>query len=776
MAINFTPEQQKVIELRKRNILVSAAAGSGKTAVLVERIIRMITDEKHPVDIDRLLIVTFTNAAAAEMRERISLAIDRCLGENPYNLHLQKQASLLHNAQITTIDSFCLFIIRNNFNEIGLDPAFRVADEGEVRLLCQDVMRDFLEEQYQGKNPAFTQCVEYFTGGSNDKLLEEHIRRLYEFSMSCPWPEEWLSQCAEDYRITDAAELEDTYWCKYLLNYIQMTVRECKEKLETALRIVKRPDGPYMYGQVLENECEMLNCVLNSDGLQAYYEAFETISFGRLPSKKDDTVNPACRERVQKIRGEVKKQLEELRALFLNLSLKKAAERMQMAAPHVETLTRLVLAYKMRLDETKRRENIIDFHDMEHFALNILLKKTEQGEVVPSGAALEYRQFFEEILIDEYQDSNMVQELLLKSISGEEDGKYNRFMVGDVKQSIYKFRLARPELFMEKYNSYSREDSLCQRIDLHKNFRSRPEVLASVNDLFGQIMGEQLGGVEYDEEAALYPGAVFPEPPKAGISEAEMAEAKLPETPISDSDAPYSFSYNTEYLVIGKDDASPFSAREQEALVIAGKIKALYRRFQVTDKGTGKLRPVRYSDMVILLRTTAGWAEEFKGVLEREGIPAYVSSRTGYFQAAEIKALLQLLRVIDNPLQDIPLYGALKSFFGGFSEEEIARIRNGGEETCAEEGEEDKKPENGNGKERVKKLLYENLVSCEGALGERGRAFLDMVSRYRQKTAYTPIHRLIQEIIADTGYLDYVLAHPGGEQRRARKGPMWKCS
>ncbi len=767
MAINFTPEQQKVIELRKRNILVSAAAGSGKTAVLVERIIRMITDEKHPVDIDRLLIVTFTNAAAAEMRERISLAIDRCLGENPYNLHLQKQASLLHNAQITTIDSFCLFIIRNNFNEIGLDPAFRVADEGEVKLLCQDVMRDFLEEQYQGKNPAFTQCVEYFTGGSNDKLLEEHIRRLYEFSMSCPWPEEWLSQCTEDYRITDAAELEDTYWCKYLLNYIQMTVRECKEKLETALRIVKRPDGPYMYGQVLENECEMLNRVLNSDGMQAYYEAFETISFGRLPSKKDDTVNPACRERVQKIRGEVKKQLEELRGLFLNLSLKKAAERMQMAAPHVETLTRLVLAYKMRLDETKRRENIIDFHDMEHFALNILLKKTEQGEVVPSGAALEYRQFFEEILIDEYQDSNMVQELLLKSISGEEDGKYNRFMVGDVKQSIYKFRLARPELFMEKYISYSREDSLCQRIDLHKNFRSRPEVLASVNDLFGQIMGEQLGGVEYDEEAALYPGAVFPEPRKAGISEAEMAEAKLPETPISDSDAPYSFSYNTEYLVIGKDDASPFSAREQEALVIAGKIKALYRRFQVTDKGTGKLRPVRYSDMVILLRTTAGWAEEFKGVLEREGIPAYVSSRTGYFQAAEIKALLQLLRVIDNPLQDIPLYGALKSFFGGFSEEEIARIRNGGEEICAEEGEEDKKPENGNGKGRVKKLLYENLVSCEGALGERVRAFLDMVSHYRQKTAYTPIHRLIQEIIADTGYLDYVLAHPGGEQRRA---------
>ncbi|MCM1135353.1 MAG: helicase-exonuclease AddAB subunit AddA [Clostridium sp.] len=735
MAIKFTPEQQKVIELRDRNILVSAAAGSGKTAVLVERIIRRITDKENPVDIDRLLIVTFTNAAAAEMRERISQAIDRQLEAEPGSIHLQKQASLLHNAQITTIDSFCLFVIRNNFNEIGLDPGFRVADEGEMRLLTQDVMRDFLEEQYQEKNPAFADCVEYFTGGSNDKLLEEYIAKLYEFSMSCPWPEEWLLQRKEDYRIADIGALEAAPWVQYLLSYMGTVLEECKSSLETAVKVAERPDGPYMYGPVLESEIKMLNRVLSSKSFGEYYEAFETIAFGRLPSKKDDSVNPLCREKVQKLRNGVKKQLEELREMALRLSPAQVLERMQKASPFVETLLELVLSYKKELDAKKRRENIIDFYDMEHFALNILLKKTESGEAVPSSAALEYRQFFEEILIDEYQDSNMVQELLLKSISGEDAERYNRFMVGDVKQSIYKFRLARPELFMEKYACYSKEDSKCQRIDLHKNFRSRPQVLDSVNDLFSQIMGQRLGGVEYDEEAALYPGADYPE------GEEENLEKKTS-------------PYETEYLIIGKEEDSSLTVREQEAAVIARRIKELYRTLQVTDKESGRLRPVRYGDIVILLRTNAGWAEEFKKALEREGIPAYMSSQTGYFQAVEIKALLQFLRVIDNPLQDIPLYGTLKSFFGGFSQEEIALIR-------GESGDSKGKKSHG------KLLLYESLMAHEGILKEKIKAFLDKVNRYRRKTAYTPVHKLIQEILWDSGYLNYVLACPGGEQRRA---------
>ncbi len=720
MAMHFTPEQQKVIELRDRNILVSAAAGSGKTAVLVERIIRMITDPERPVDVDRLLVVTFTNAAAAEMRERIALAISRRLEEEPENLHLQKQASLLHNAQITTIDSFCLFVIRNNFNDIGLDPGFRVADEGELRLLKQDVMTELLEEKYQEKDPAFTDCVEYFTGGSNDRLLEEYIGKLYDFSMSYPWPEEWLVQCMSDYKISSVIELEKSEWCRYLVDYIRRSVGECADRMKQAVDMAQRPDGPYMYGEVLERELEMLEELGGHNSIQEFYEAFEKVSFGRLPGKKDDSVNPVCKERVQDLRKGIKKLLEEIKTAYLCLSPQQAAERMEKAAPQVETLLSLVLLYKKKLDERKRRDNMIDFHDMEHFALNILLRRDEEGELLPSQAALEYRAYFAEILIDEYQDSNLVQELLLKSISGEDEGKFNRFMVGDVKQSIYKFRLARPELFMEKYNCYSKQDGFCQRIDLHKNFRSRRQVLESVNALFARIMGQSLGGVEYDEEAALYPGASYPEENREGV-------------------------FDTEYLLIGREEGSSLSSKEQEGVAIAGRIRELYGNFQVTDPETGKLRPVRYSDMVILLRTTAGWAEAFQRILEKEGIPTYMSKRTGYFQAVEVKVLMQYLKVIDNPLQDIPFYGTMKSFFGGFSQEEISEIR--AKDTGA--------------------FLYDLLVSYEGPLTEKVQGFLGRLSRYRQKTAYTPIHKLIQEILSDTGYLDYVTAYPGGEQRRA---------
>lgn len=723
MAAKFTPEQQKAIDLRDRNILVCAAAGSGKTAVLVQRIISLVTDQTSPVDIDRLLVVTFTNAAAAEMRERIGIALGKALDKEPENVHLQKQLSLLHNAQITTIDSFCLFLIRNNFNDIGLDPGFRIADEGELTLLKQDVLAELLEEQYQESRPEFLNCVEYFAGSSNDRMLEEYLSRLYEFSMSYPWPEDWISQCGEEYKISNVTEMEDTAWCRFLVSYIRRMTEECKRDMEEAANICLRPEGPYMYGELLEKENEMLGSLLNAESLSDFSARFETISFGRLPSKKDDTVDLLLRERVQQIRKNIKKRLEDIRSTYFALSPQQAVERMQKASGAVSELLSLVLSYKTRLDERKRRDNIIDFHDMEHFALHILLERGADGEILPSPAAREYRQHFKEILIDEYQDSNLVQELILKSISGEEEGKHNRFMVGDVKQSIYRFRLARPELFMEKYECYSTEDAPCQRVDLHKNFRSRHQVLDSVNAVFSQIMGKGLGGVEYDEEAALYPGAEFPEIDGEG------------------SEDPYS----TEYLVIGKDEASSLTVREQEAAAIAQKIRKLYGTFQVTDRESGKLRPVRYRDMAILLRTTAGWAEEFKRMLEKEGIPVYVASRTGYFQTAEIKVLLQILHVIDNPYQDIPLYGTMKSFFGNFTQDEIAEIR----------------------AENKEAPLYEILRDYQGEYKEKVQDFLKNITRYRKKTSYTPIHKLIQEILTDTGYLDYVTARPGGEQRRA---------
>lgn len=724
MAVVFTPEQQKVIDLRGRNILVSAAAGSGKTAVLVERIIQMITDEKEPTDIDRLLVVTFTSAAASEMRERISQAIDRKLEQEPENEHLQKQAALLHNAKITTIDSFCLFIIRNNFNDIGLDPGFRVADEGELRLMKQDVLSDLLERKYGEKDEDFLNCVEYFTGGSSDKQLEEYIERLYEFSMSHPWPEEWIRERKKDYEITDVTDLEESSFCKYLVDYVRVCLKECSESLSQAVSLTLKPEGPYFYGELLEKEQEMLAKASEKESFAGLAGAFDAMSFGRLPAKKDDSVDVSCRERVKQIRNDVKKQVEGIKENYFQLSKEQICDRMRMAEKPVKTLMDLVLSFMDMLNEKKRAENIIDFHDMEHFALNILLKKNEDsGEYEATPAAKEYREYFREILIDEYQDSNLVQELLLKSISGEDEERFNRFMVGDVKQSIYKFRLARPELFIEKYNCYTKVDSVRQRIDLHKNFRSRKEVIDSVNTLFAKTMGKNFGGIEYDDDAALYPGAVYPE-----------------------------YDGNrTETILIKQDKESRLSKREQEALVVAERIQKLVREFQVTDPGTGKLRPVKYSDIVVLLRTTSGWAEDFKGIFEKEGIPSYVSLRTGYFKAAEVRELLQLLHVLDNPLQDIPFFGAMRSFFGGFSEEEIALIRSGGKKGS---------------------FLYEDLkeyalANTEGEIKSKINKFLTCLENWRALSVYTPIHRLIQEILTETGYLEYVSAKPGGEQRRA---------
>lgn len=755
MAVTFTKEQQQVIDTRNRNLLVSAAAGSGKTAVLVERIIQMILNKEHPVDIDRLLVVTFTNAAAAEMRERIRQAIDRELAVDPFNGHLQKQAALLHKAQITTIDSFCLFVIRNHFHEIGLDPGFRVADEGELKLLQQDTLNELLEQEYDAADPKFLECVEYFTGGSNDQLLIQYIEKLYDFAESYPWPEDWLLGCMEDYKIADVEELNGTQWCRYLTSHVRFMLEELAGKLRQACRLAERPAGPYMYGELLEKEAEMLGQASKKETYQEQYEVMEKITFGRLPSKKDDSVDPALRTMAQQLRNEVKKQIEKLKGDFLLRSPKQTLAQMQRAYPMVEELVSLVLTYERMLTQKKREANIIDFGDMEHLALQILLTR-EDGELVPTRAAKEYRECFDEILIDEYQDSNLVQEYLLTAVSGEQDGRNNRFMVGDVKQSIYKFRLARPELFMEKYHTYTKEESDCQRIDLHKNFRSRREVLEGVNALFQKIMGQELGGIVYDEDAALYEGASYPE----------------------------NNGNETEYLLFTQEEESGESVRSFEARAIAAKIRTLYQNFQVTDKETGALRPVQYRDMVILLRTNSGWAEEFKETLQKEGIPAYVSLRTGYFEASEIRELLQFLHVIDNPRQDIPLYGTLKSYFGGFSEEEIARIRVSATEKkiAGEDSADNETAGKGatdneiTGKDALEEAavtgnlpaaLIDQLRAYDGELKEKIADFLAVLDHYRKMSVYTPIHKLLEALIYTTGYFQYVTARPGGEQRRA---------
>lgn len=802
MGMKFTPEQQRVIELHNSNILVSAAAGSGKTAVLVERIIRMICDGEHPADIDRLLIVTFTNAAAAEMRERIAAGITARLETDPGNEHIQKQSALLHNAQITTIDSFSLFLIRNHFNEIGLNPDFRVADEGEIKLLQQEVLAQLLEDAYAGNfvpeealtsregygnegtvpemeaPEQFHACVEYFCPGGRESVLEQHILNLSRYAGSFPWPAEWLEERKNDYAAGDMEALVHSDYGQYLTERVNRTVEGCLEKLREVKRLCELPDGPYMYGELTEAEIEQLERLTSCKDLEEQAAKVPTVTFGRLPSKKDDSVDPAKRELAKAIRNSVKDTLSDLSESYFKTPLELAVEQGKACREPLRMLLDLVLEFDRRLLAAKQERHLIDFSDMEHYALQILLKreKVEESDgtgtdrtetkyrIVPSDVAMEYRQYFQEILIDEYQDSNLVQEYLLSAISGEEEGRYNRFMVGDVKQSIYKFRLARPELFLEKYDTYQETGDLC-RIDLAKNFRSRIQVVDAVNDVFSRIMSREIGGIAYDDKAALYPGAVYPaqEDPAYG---SELLLIRKPEKGEREESGIGEQHAEGAGVLVDYDNV-----RQLEALAIAARIKQLKGSLQVMEKSTGELRPVRYSDMVILLRTTSGWDEEFKKILEQQGIPVYITSKTGYFGALEVQELLQFLRVLDNPRQDIPLFGVMQSVFGGFTQEEIAQIRSGGE-----------------GHSRKRMTLYEALKEVaqsgrtveegeeisagesageEAELSQKADTFLQRIGHYRDLTPFTSIRDLLQRILDDYDYLNYVTALPAGSKRRA---------
>lgn len=783
MGMKFTPEQQRVIELHNSNILVSAAAGSGKTAVLVERIIRMICDGEHPADIDRLLIVTFTNAAAAEMRERIAAGITARLEADPGNEHIQKQSALLHNAQITTIDSFSLFLIRNHFNEIGLDPDFRVADEGEIKLLQQEVLAQLLEDAYAGQfvpeaPEQFHACVEYFCPGGRESVLEQHILNLSRYAGSFPWPAEWLEERKNDYAAGDMEALVHSDYGQYLTERVNRTVEGCLEKLREVKRLCELPDGPYMYGELTEAEIEQLERLTSCKDLEEQAAKIPAVTFARLPSKKDDSVDPAKRELAKAIRNSVKDTLSDLSESYFKTPLELAVEQGKACREPLRMLLDLVLEFDRRLLAAKQERHLIDFSDMEHYALQILLKreKVEESDgtgtdrtetkyrIVPSDVAMEYRQYFQEILIDEYQDSNLVQEYLLSAISGEEEGRYNRFMVGDVKQSIYKFRLARPELFLEKYDTYQETGDLC-RIDLAKNFRSRIQVVDAVNGVFSRIMSREIGGIAYDDKAALYPGAVYPaqEDPAYG---SELLLIRKPEKGEREESGIGEQHAEGAGVLVDYDNV-----RQLEALAIAARIKQLKGSLQVMEKSTGELRPVRYSDMVILLRTTSGWDEEFKKILEQQGIPVYITSKTGYFGALEVQELLQFLRVLDNPRQDIPLFGVMQSVFGGFTQEEIAQIRSGGE-----------------GHSRKRMTLYEALKEVaqsgrtveegeeisagesageEAELSQKADTFLQRIGHYRDLTPFTSIRDLLQRILDDYDYLNYVTALPAGSKRRA---------
>ncbi len=769
----WTPEQRQVIELRDRELLVSAAAGSGKTATLVQRIIERITDPKRPTDIDRLLVVTFTRAAASEMRERIGAALEEKLLERPGNDHLQRQALLLHSARITTIDSFCLSVIQNYFHDIDLDPVFRVADEEELTLLRREAVQEILEEEYGQENEDFLSFAACYGGKHQDARLEEYILRLARFAESCPWPEPWLEDMAEQLA---EGSMADSAWLRRLEELVRLCVSECLELTRTAAGLCSRElQGPYVYLDALEADREFLEELAACASYREMLDVFDRLEFKALSRKSMPDCPPENKERVKALREQVKECLKELKGDYFFQCYEEMEGDWRHSAIPARVLIRLTLAFRARLAEKKSEKHLLDFSDVEHFALDILaervpqeerrsdgagqIKAEENGETMSLGgipgsfcakarpAALELRRQYDEIMIDEYQDSNEVQETILRSISRAEEGRPNIFMVGDVKQSIYRFRMAKPELFLQKYNTYLKEDGLFQRIDLHRNFRSRAEVLESVNDLFYKIMGERLGQIEYDKEAALYAGAEYAARDNEAMdNQTELLLLYAEENRAQEEEE------EDQSLTGGQEAAAEYTEKEREALLAARKIRELVAGgFTVQKKAAGggnALAPCEYRDIVILLRTMSGWSEVFAQVLAAQGIPVVSDTQKGYFDTLEIKWLLNYLRCLDNPLQDIPFSGVLLSPFAGLGTNELALLRSG----CKN-------------RPLYESVLFYELQGEQEALREKLRLFLSVFRELRARSRILTVPELLTELYDRTGYDSFIAAMPAGAQR-----------
>lgn len=741
MAVSWTEDQKKAIDQSEKNILVSAAAGSGKTAVLVERILRIVTDPVHPVDVDRLLIVTFTRAAAAEMKDRIGKALEARLQAEPDNEHLQKQGILLHHAQISTIHGFCTYVIQNYFHQIGLDPGYRIAEDSELAMMKREVLEEILEEEYTKGTGGFLHFIESFAPGRNDRAVEDLILRLYEFSISDPDPEGWLENCAALYEIASEEELSDSSWMQDGIAEGRALLADVIDRIQENLELAMETGGPYEYIPQVEADLQLATDLLAKDSYAELVKGFSELKHPALSRKKMAGVDEALKTLVKSNRDEYKDALKKIGEQYFALPVSVILDELENCRANASELVRLTRLFSDAFSERKRKSNVLDFSDLEHFALQILLEKDEKGWKRRS-AAVELSGQFHEIMIDEYQDSNFVQEALLKAVSGEEEGRFNRFMVGDIKQSIYGFRQAKPELFLEKYHTYGGEEDCC-RIDLKQNFRSRREVLSTANALFQRLMVPSLGGIEYDDAAALHLGFNYPETPVGNCdTEVILLDRKDPEL---------------EDVTLKEDLV------EMEAMAVAAKIRELMRTQKVYDRKLDAFRPAEYRDFAILLRSFAGKAEVFLRVLKNEGIPSFAISKTGYFSTIEVSTVVNYLRLLDNPRQDIPYAAVLRSPIANLKDEELALIR------CVAPDE--------SLYEAVPKLvsIFKDYLLGFGdipedmpvELLEKLTAFYEQLEQYRDLVPCLPVHELLTLVLDGTGYKHLAGSLPMGEQRLA---------
>lgn len=741
----WTKEQLSAIETRNCNLLVAAAAGSGKTAVLVERIIKIITNEENPVDIDKLLVVTFTNAAAAEMRERIADAISKELDKNPNSKNLQKQLTLLNRSNITTMHSFCLDVIKNNFHKIDLDPSFRIGDQTEGILIKAEVIDDLFEEKYDEDDQDFIDLVEAFSSYKNDDNLKDLVLDLYNFTMSGPWPEKWLKDSSESFNITTLKELDESKWVKVLSESIKIELEGYIKMLQKAITIINETDGLEPYLDNFELELSQINnAYINiNNGLDAIYKSLSDIEFGRLKSiKKDKISDENAQSSVKKIRDDIKKKISDLINNTFSVTPDEMLINIQGAYRYIKKLTEVVLEFGERFSKKKKEKNILDFNDLEHLCLRILIDYDDYGNIIPSKVAEKFKNYFDEVLVDEYQDSNNVQETIIGLVSRKDTDIPNVFMVGDVKQSIYRFRQAKPELFIDKYNTYKLSEGINRKIQLYKNFRSREEIINGVNYIFKELMSCTVGELEYTNEEALNLGANYKVNDDDTINVGGEIEINIVDK-----------NYDEEIEVESEEEIESVNL---EGRIVARRIKDLMsskdgKVFNVLDKETGEYRPLKYKDIVILLRATKNWSESLLDELGEEGIPVYADTGSGYFESIEIRTIMSLLKVIDNPMQDVPMIALLKSPIMGFSAEELSDIRLVNKE----------------------KYFYENIkyISIEESyskeLKDKCVYLLKCIDKWRKKSLYMSIDEFIWYLYMDTAYYGFVGAMPNGVLRQA---------
>lgn len=752
--VQWTQEQEQAIYTSGSNILVAAAAGSGKTAVLVERIIQKLLNKTEPIDIDALLVVTFTNAAAQEMRNRVGIALEKALTADPASNHLKKQLSLLQRASISTLHSFCLEVVKEHAYLLDIDPSFRMANTMEIDLFKQDVLDDLFEEWYGAEDEnadAFFAVVDRFSNDRSDVDVESLILDLYTFSIQNPRPEQWLDSLAEVYHIPEDWKEDELQFLDILKLEVNNQFVALKEQMEKAMEIARENDGPYEYVATIEQDLEGLRLAAEQaaswSDLQAYMNAYK---FARLSSKKMEC-NEDKKEKAKKIRDKYKADWNKMKDNWFNRALENHLQDMRELYPVVKKLTELVKAFNQSYLQLKREKAVIDFSDLEHYCLQLLLDESAEGdELIPSTVALNYQNKFAEVLVDEYQDTNLVQETIIQLVS-EQEGPGNTFMVGDVKQSVYRFRHAEPNLFIEKYKRFAEEEDSGVRIDLARNFRSREEVLVGANYIFRQVLDEDLGEIAYDSAAELIYG-----------------NKSYDDLPLEDVE--------TELILIDREKTEQHASKDEdtesfedlekaqvEARAYAEKIKQWIGKkdgdtpFQVVDKETGRQRPTQYRDIVILMRSMT-WAPTIVDELKKQGIPVYAEVAVGYFEAIEIKIMMSLLKIIDNPRQDIPLASVLRSPIVGLNEDELAKVR--------------LKNRSGSFYDALKQ--YEKEETTEIAF--RIKRFLDMFEAFRAASREGALSDLIWDIYRETGYYDFVGGMPGGRQRQANLRALYDRS